>query len=102
MFEIIDELSILQKSFIEDIEVYSSKLNSIVNNIKSKTYDLLDHRRIDFDLDYEVFLKQIHELKVFYIVFFLTCYFFFYCKYCTGCSELFFHEFLNKLRSEDF
>lgn len=76
MFEIIDELSILQKSFIEDIEVYSSKLNSIVNNIKSKTYDLLDHRRIDFDLDYEVFLKQIHELKVFYIVFFFNLLFF--------------------------
>lgn len=68
MFEIIDELSILQKSFIEDIEVYSSKLNSIINNIKSKTYDLLDHRRMDFDIDYEVFLKQIHELKVFYVV----------------------------------
>lgn len=67
MFEIIDELSILQKSFIEDIEVYSSKLNSIINNIKSKTYDLLDHRRMDFDIDYEVFLKQIHELKVFYV-----------------------------------
>lgn len=68
MFEIIDELSILQKSFIEDIEVYSSKLNSIINNIKSKTYDLLDHRRMDFDIDYEVFLKQIHELKVFYVI----------------------------------
>lgn len=68
MFEIIDKLSVLQKSYIEDIEAYSFKLNAIVNNIKSKTYNLLDHRRRDFDSDYKAFQKQIHELKVFYVV----------------------------------
>lgn len=64
MFEIIDELSVLQQSYIEGIELFTSKLNSIVNIIKSKAYDLLDHRRTDFDIDYKEFLKQINELKV--------------------------------------
>lgn len=65
MFEIIDELSVLQQSYLEGIEVYSSKLNSVTNIIKSKTYDLLDHRKTDFDVDFKEFLRQISELKVF-------------------------------------
>ena len=72
MFEIIHELSALEESHIEDIEEYSSKLHSVVNNIKSKAYDLLDHRKIDFDSDCKVFLRQIDELKVVYVVLFIS------------------------------
>lgn len=67
MFEIIDELSVLQQSYIEGIEVYTSKLSSVTNVIKNKTYDLLDHRKSDFDGDFKEFLKQIRDLKVFLI-----------------------------------
>ncbi|GFQ71799.1 dynein heavy chain 8, axonemal [Trichonephila clavata] len=63
MFATIDELSVLQKCHAEGIEVHSSKLNSIVNGIKAKTYDLLDHRKMDFDTDYKEFKNQISELK---------------------------------------
>ncbi|GFT85548.1 dynein heavy chain 5, axonemal [Trichonephila clavipes] len=65
MFATIDELSVLHKCHAEGIEVHSSKLNSIVNGIKAKTYDLLDHRKMDFDTDYKEFKNQISELKMY-------------------------------------
>ncbi|GIY72849.1 dynein gamma chain, flagellar outer arm [Caerostris extrusa] len=64
MFDVIDGMSVLNKCHIEGIEVFSSKLNNIVNGMKGKTYDLLDHRKLDFDNDYKEFTNQIAELKV--------------------------------------
>ncbi|KAG8199526.1 hypothetical protein JTE90_009368 [Oedothorax gibbosus] len=64
LFNIIEEFSVLNQCHIEGIEIFSAKLKSIVNTIKSKSYDLLDHRKLDFAEDYEEFLKQIEELKV--------------------------------------
>ncbi|GBO04233.1 hypothetical protein AVEN_147888-1 [Araneus ventricosus] len=63
MFDTIDELSVLHECHAEGIEMHSSKLNFIVNAIKGKTYDLLDHRKIDFINDYKEFKNQIAELK---------------------------------------
>ncbi|CAL1281585.1 unnamed protein product [Larinioides sclopetarius] len=65
MFDTIDELSVLHKCHAEGIEIHSSKLNSIVNAIKGKTYDLLDHRKMDFNNDYIEFKNQIAELKIY-------------------------------------
>lgn len=66
LFNIVEELSVLNLCHIEGIETYSTKMKSIVNTIKSKSYDLLDHRKLDFVEDYKEFLKQIEELKVRY------------------------------------
>ncbi|XP_035209771.1 dynein heavy chain 8, axonemal-like isoform X2 [Stegodyphus dumicola] len=63
MFDTINELSVLSSCYIEGIEVYSSKFNGIINSIKGKAYDLLDHRKTDFDADYKEFTKQVVELK---------------------------------------
>ncbi|GIY16074.1 dynein heavy chain 8, axonemal [Caerostris darwini] len=63
MFDVIDGMSVLNKCHIEGIEVFSTKLNNIVNGMKGKTYDLLDHRKLDFDNDYKEFTNQIAELK---------------------------------------
>ena len=36
----------------------------IINVIKKKPYDLLDHRKMDFDTDYEEFCRQVGDLEV--------------------------------------
>ena len=35
----------------------------IINVIKKKSYDLMDHRKMDFDADYEDFCTQVGELE---------------------------------------
>jgi dynein heavy chain, axonemal len=46
------------------IEMLSAKFNGIVTLFKKKPYDLLDHRKIDFDNDYDDFKKSIQDLHV--------------------------------------
>ena len=35
----------------------------IINVIKKKSYDLLDHRKMDFDTDYEDFCNQVGDVE---------------------------------------
>ena len=51
-------------SRIEGIETYNSRFNLLVSNIKKKSYDPLEHRKKDFDVDYEDFKAQLKELDV--------------------------------------
>ena len=46
------------------MEILSAKFNGILNTIKKKSYDFLDQRRTDFDIDYEDFKKNIQDLHV--------------------------------------
>lgn len=39
-------------------------LQAIVMNMKKKHYSFLDHKRTDFDVDYEEFCKNTSELHV--------------------------------------
>ena len=63
MFELIDSYSKLGESKIEGIERYSTRFMVIINVIKKKTYDLLDHRKMDFDTDYEDFCNQVGDVE---------------------------------------
>lgn len=51
-------------SHIEGIDTYNNRFNLLVSNIKKKSYDPLEHRKKDFDVDYEDFKAQLKELDV--------------------------------------
>lgn len=56
--------STLGLSRIEGIDTYHSRFSLLVTNIKKKSYDPLEHRKKDFDVDYVDFKAQVVELEV--------------------------------------
>ena len=56
--------SSLQDCKIEGIEPIANKFMHILGTIKKKPYDILDHRKVDFDHDYDEFRRQIGDLDV--------------------------------------
>ncbi|XP_072250743.1 dynein axonemal heavy chain 5 isoform X1 [Leuresthes tenuis] len=62
MFSTISTYSALQDSKIEGLETMATRFQAIVMNMKKKHYSFLDHRRTDFDVDYEDFCKSTSEL----------------------------------------
>lgn len=46
------------------MELMSTKFQSINTAMKKKSYDFLDQRKADFDVDYDDFKLQIAELHV--------------------------------------
>ena len=62
MMETIDNLSGLTDVRVEGIDVLAIKFQNIVMATKKKSYDLLDHRKNDFDNDYDDFKTQIDAL----------------------------------------
>ena len=64
IFEITEGFSALGESGIEGIETTLSKFNTIYSKLKKKPYDILDHRKHDFDQDFVDFKRQILDLEV--------------------------------------
>ncbi|XP_068092796.1 dynein axonemal heavy chain 5-like isoform X3 [Hyperolius riggenbachi] len=62
MSNVLESLSDLQNIRIEGIEKINIRYQTIVSNTKSKTYDVLDHRKQEFDKDYMEFKNQIEGL----------------------------------------
>ncbi|CAB4042276.1 Dynein heavy chain 5, axonemal, partial [Paramuricea clavata] len=58
-----ENLSGLQKIKIEGIETIVVRYQTMVATVKKKTYDLLDHRKGEFDTDYEEFKQSVEALK---------------------------------------
>ncbi|XP_028415244.1 dynein heavy chain 5, axonemal-like [Dendronephthya gigantea] len=58
-----ENLSGLQKIKIEGIETIVIRYQTMVATVKKKTYDLLDHRKGEFDTDYEEFKQSVEALK---------------------------------------
>lgn len=56
--------SILENSKLEGIEVHAAKFKSIFLAISSKPYDALNHRKPDFDMDYDIFKKDIGKAEI--------------------------------------
>uniref|UniRef100_A0A3Q3BB94 Dynein, axonemal, heavy chain 5 n=1 Tax=Kryptolebias marmoratus TaxID=37003 RepID=A0A3Q3BB94_KRYMA len=73
MFDTMSTYSALQDSKIEGLETVATRFQAIVMNIKKKHYSFLDHRRTDFDVDYEEFCKSL--LLFVYFSFFFWCLF---------------------------
>ncbi|XP_073486924.1 dynein axonemal heavy chain 5-like [Aquarana catesbeiana] len=62
MSNVLESLADLQNIRIEGIEKINIRYQTIVSNTKSKTYDVLDHRKQEFDKDYVEFKNQIEGL----------------------------------------
>ena len=58
-------------SKIEGIDVLAGRFDNIYKNMKQKSYDILDHRKTDFDHDFEEFKVRINELEVMLVFLFL-------------------------------
>ena len=54
----------LSLSRIEGIETFNSRFGLLVSGLKKKPYDVLDHRKEDFEIDYEDFKLQLGDLNV--------------------------------------
>ena len=64
MMNTIGTFSVLQDGRIEGIEVIANKFQHIYSIIKKKPYDILDHRKLDFDQDFADFTRSIEDLQV--------------------------------------
>ena len=49
---------------MEGIEILSNKFQNIFLWIKKKQYDVLDHRKPEFDRDFEEYQKSLFDLEV--------------------------------------
>ena len=49
---------------IEGMEPMVAKFQHIFSSIKKKPYDVLDHRKLDFDQDFQDFKRQMSDLEV--------------------------------------
>lgn len=59
----IESLSSLNNVKLEGLEPITVKYKTIVENIKKKSYDILDHRKPEFENDYTEFRNQIDYLQ---------------------------------------
>ncbi|XP_010893351.3 dynein heavy chain 8, axonemal [Esox lucius] len=55
--------SVMGKSKIEGINILSSKFQNIHLTMKKKQYDILDHRKAEFEVDFAEFMAQISNLE---------------------------------------
>uniref|UniRef100_A0A6Q2YIW6 AAA+ ATPase domain-containing protein n=1 Tax=Esox lucius TaxID=8010 RepID=A0A6Q2YIW6_ESOLU len=62
MASVLEDLASLQHIKVEGIEKIFVRYQNIVTTIKSKTYNVLDHRKLEFDSDYTEFKFQIQGL----------------------------------------
>ena len=51
-------------SRIEGIETFNARFGLLVSTLKKKSYDPLEHRKPDFDVDYQEFKLQLADLEV--------------------------------------
>uniref|UniRef100_A0A4W3JT26 Dynein heavy chain 5, axonemal-like n=1 Tax=Callorhinchus milii TaxID=7868 RepID=A0A4W3JT26_CALMI len=63
MLETINTYSSLQETTIEGFEQMANKFQGIVSSVKKHDYEILDHRKADFDVDHNHFTKQISDLQ---------------------------------------
>ena len=55
---------VLSLSQLDGMDIFSQRFNVLVSTLKKKPYDILEHRKADFDIDYEDFQRQLVDLNV--------------------------------------
>ncbi|KNE55648.1 hypothetical protein AMAG_01535 [Allomyces macrogynus ATCC 38327] len=63
MFSVIDKFVKLESLGVEGMDNILKRFNNIVTSMQRKPYDILDHRKMEYDLDYNAFKKQIADLE---------------------------------------
>ena len=64
LLDCIESYSTLDGCQIEGMEPMVAKYQHIYSSVKKKPYDILDHRKLDFDVDFEEFKRQMADLEV--------------------------------------
>ena len=72
LFDIIESFDRLAESSIEGMDSITLKFQTIYNKMKKKPYNILDHRKRDFEYDFADFKRQVTDLEVHVVV--ITCY----------------------------
>jgi len=54
----------LALSRIEGIETFNARFSLLASTLKKKPYDPLEHRKADFDIDFQDFKHQLADLEV--------------------------------------
>ena len=63
MATIIEHFSVLKESRIEGIDTLATRFGHIVSAVKKRPYNPLDHRKMEFVVDFEEFQRQVSELE---------------------------------------
>ncbi|TPX71761.1 hypothetical protein SpCBS45565_g00838 [Spizellomyces sp. 'palustris'] len=63
MFSIIEKFSLLERLGIEGMDGLIKRFSNIMMQMQRKPYDILDHRKMEYDSDYNTFKKQISDLE---------------------------------------
>ncbi|KAG5461780.1 MAG: dynein heavy chain, N-terminal region 1-domain-containing protein, partial [Olpidium bornovanus] len=63
MFSIIEKFSMLEELRIEGMDPIIKRFSNILTQMQRKPYDILDHRKMEYDSDYLTFKKQIQDLE---------------------------------------
>lgn len=64
MIDTMTAFSGLQEIKIEGIESIVARYKTIVESVKKRNYDILDHRKMEFDQDYTDFLSQVESIRL--------------------------------------
>lgn len=59
----VEALSALAESKIEGVEPFGTRFQQIVGSIKKMSNDVLDHRKLEFDDNFEDFRRQLREVE---------------------------------------
>ncbi|KAJ1345302.1 hypothetical protein BSLG_000815 [Batrachochytrium salamandrivorans] len=63
MFNIIEKFSMLETLGVEGMDSIVRKFSNILTQMQRKPYDILDHRKMEYDSDYNNFKKQVSDLE---------------------------------------
>ena len=64
LLKTVDVYETLSLSRLDGIDTFNSRFNLLITTIKKKPYEILDQRKMDFDIDYDEFKRQLVDLNV--------------------------------------
>ncbi|KAI9314021.1 dynein heavy chain, N-terminal region 2-domain-containing protein, partial [Zopfochytrium polystomum] len=63
MFSVIEKFSLLEKLGVEGMDGLIRRFSNVVNTMQRKPYDILDHRKMEYDSDYASFKSKLRTWK---------------------------------------
>ena len=64
LLKMVDVYETLSLSRLDGIDTFNSRFNLLITTLKKKPYEILDQRKMDFDIDYDEFKRQLVDLNV--------------------------------------
>ena len=63
LVDTMQQFSVLKDSHLEGIEQFATRFSQLVSVMKKKPYNPLDHRKMEFSVDFEEFQRQVAEME---------------------------------------